>query len=203
VHGEGDTGCYLGDDLARLLRGGEYVFIGAPDFEGSKKAEKILRLLLISWGIAFSAFSILTEIDPVGFSRFVGALILLVFATGSFSVAAAALTLSPRVGLAICGLMLLSLVFDAERSMVREIPSGTGQAGMFEDLVRDWILSRPDLDAYRKAKRPYPVIVTSAEGGGIVAAAHSFLVLFSTTDTLPELYPTHLCQHWRIGWKLG
>jgi hypothetical protein len=82
--------------------------------------------------------------------------------------------------------MLLSLVFDAERSMVREIPSGTGQAGMFEDLVRDWILSRPDLDAYRKAKRPYPVIVTSAEGGGIVAAAHSFLVLSALQILCPN-----------------
>lgn len=54
-----------------------------------------------------------------------------------------------------------------------------------------WLKSRPDLDAYRKAGKPYPVIIASAEGGGIYAAAHGYLAL-STMQVICPSFPNHL-----------
>ncbi len=54
-----------------------------------------------------------------------------------------------------------------------------------------WLKSRPDLDAYRKTGRPYPVIIVSAEGGGIYAAAHAYLALSAMQAICPS-FPNHL-----------
>jgi hypothetical protein len=54
-----------------------------------------------------------------------------------------------------------------------------------------WLRSRGDLEDYAKNSRPYPVIVASAEGGGIYAAAHSYLVLTAMSEVCPN-FPQHL-----------
>lgn len=49
-----------------------------------------------------------------------------------------------------------------------------------------WLRSRGDLDDYRRAGRPYPVIIASAEGGGIYAAAHAYTALAAMSDVCPS-----------------
>ncbi|MEQ6335640.1 hypothetical protein [Sphingobium sp. MK2] len=61
---------------------------------------------------------------------------------------------------------------------------GTDYA-LSEGLYR-WLRARKDLDAYRQAGKPYPVIIASAEGGGIYAAAHSYLALSAMSSICPN-----------------
>lgn len=60
-----------------------------------------------------------------------------------------------------------------------------------ETALYAWLNSRKDLNAYKEANKPYPIIITSAEGGGIYAAAHSYLALSKMAATCPS-FPQHL-----------
>ncbi|MFA6044452.1 MAG: hypothetical protein WC718_05660 [Phycisphaerales bacterium] len=81
---------------------------------------------------------------------------------------------------------------------VRSIPSGAPsvQAAVMQpkDLgthFREWLAARPDLAAYTDAHKPYPVILVSAEGGGIYAAYTSAIALSRLQDLDPR-FATHL-----------
>ncbi len=57
--------------------------------------------------------------------------------------------------------------------------------GLYDGLDT-WLRSRGDLDDYRRAGRPYPVIIASAEGGGIYAAAHAYSALTAMSEVCPS-----------------
>lgn len=54
-----------------------------------------------------------------------------------------------------------------------------------------WLEARGDLPDYVAANKPYPVILSSAEGGGIYAAAHSYLAMSSLQAACPN-FAQHL-----------
>ena len=56
---------------------------------------------------------------------------------------------------------------------------------------RDWLMNRRDRAAYECANHPYPVILVSAEGGGIYAAYTSAIALARLQDMDPR-FATHL-----------
>ena len=60
-----------------------------------------------------------------------------------------------------------------------------------QDGLVAWLDNRGDLPTYKEARRPYPVILASAEGGGIYAAAHSYFALSAMQKTCPS-FAQHL-----------
>ncbi|KQX34023.1 hypothetical protein ASD04_17425 [Devosia sp. Root436] len=67
----------------------------------------------------------------------------------------------------------------------------TGTDYPVTDGLIAWLDARGDLQDYRDADRPYPVIVASSEGGGIYAAAHSYLALSAMQGVCPS-FAQHL-----------
>jgi hypothetical protein len=55
----------------------------------------------------------------------------------------------------------------------------------FETNARAWLMSRNDLDFYVELKKPYPVYVVAAEGGGMYAAYHAASWLANIQDRCP------------------
>jgi hypothetical protein len=53
-------------------------------------------------------------------------------------------------------------------------------------LFAQWLEKRRDFPAYRDAKRPYPVFIVAAEGGGIYAAAAATVFLSRLQDRCPN-----------------
>ncbi len=67
--------------------------------------------------------------------------------------------------------------------------SEEGARGRWPEIRKSfelWLANRPDLQAYKSAGRPYPVILISAQGGGIYAAAHAALFLAHIQDACPS-----------------
>ena len=151
-------------------------------FRSLRPFERLVPSVLL----IFVSATLLTLVFPVSFPRFVGSLGILLFGLGSITVAFAALIWAPRTGLAILFAIVLVEFFGEPETVVQTIPATNEAAGDHESVVRDWVTSRPDLDEYRRAKRPYPIILTSAEGGGIVAAVHAYSVLSGLAELCPS-----------------
>lgn len=142
-------------------------------------------------GALYLGALILTITFPVSFPRVIGSVCIVFFGLGALTVGIAGLLLIPlRARNIVLGIFMLCLVFDPIQHAARRIPPGEGTSEFFRERFSAWILSRADLNAYKDAKRPYPVIITSAAGGGITAAAHAYAVL----ETLQKLCP-NFSQH--------
>ena len=139
----------------------------------------------------FCIVAIICVFDVRLLSLYSSAFVIFIFAAGSYVTLLQSILTWPTIGLSAATIMISSLIFDPATSVVRDLPQGDNTYATFSDQFRDWILSRPDLNAYRMAKKPYPVIVNSSEGGGIVAAAQAYAVL-SGLQTLCPNFTQHL-----------
>ena len=66
-----------------------------------------------------------------------------------------------------------------------------GASRSVETALREWLDARADIQAYKNAGRPYPIIISSAEGGGIYAAAHAYMALSAIQELCPS-FSDHL-----------
>lgn len=89
--------------------------------------------------------------------------------------------------------LLVWLGVAAFNKQFATIPVGYGkQARGPNDALENWLAARHDaVDRYRTAKLPLPLIIMSAEGGGIYAAAHTFLGYRALAHYCPQL-KTHV-----------
>jgi len=89
--------------------------------------------------------------------------------------------------------LLLWLAVAAFHKQFATIPVGKSQPSRnTQQALQTWLAARHDaVDRYRKMNRPLPLIIMSAEGGGIYAAAHSFLGYQALTHYCPQL-KTHV-----------
>jgi hypothetical protein len=55
-----------------------------------------------------------------------------------------------------------------------------------ETAFRAWLASRKDVEAYRRASKPYPIYVVAAEGGGLYAAYQTAKFLSRMQDLCPN-----------------
>ncbi len=105
-------------------------------------------------------------------------------------VLACAAIFHPKIAAIVGGWWLLAGLVLSPNDHGVPTRTAAGETRGVEQALREWLPKRKDLDAYRKANMPYPVIFVSSEGGGIYAAAHSHAVL----SILAKRCPTFL-QH--------
>ncbi len=60
-----------------------------------------------------------------------------------------------------------------------------------ESSFQQWLANRPDLDQFSKKKKPYPVYIAAAQGGGIYAAYHAATAFTRLTEYFPS-FPQHV-----------
>jgi hypothetical protein len=89
------------------------------------------------------------------------------------------------------GLVVLSSIFNLNdnHQFRQSVRSQNLPLPSLEDSFKQWLASRPDRDKY--SGKPYPVYITSAQGGGIFAAYHAATTLAQLSDYIPS-FPQHL-----------
>lgn len=149
-------------------------------------------------GAVFATAAYLTTVaalvlDPILLPREIGPVAIIVLAMGFISVTLGLLFLKPWLGLVVTGVIAMSLLVTAPNNhRMTMIEKGSDRFdGMFGEVFIKWVNSRKDLRRYKEAHRPYPVILASAEGGGIYAAAHGYAALSSFQLRCPS-FSQHL-----------
>lgn len=141
-------------------------------------------LLAVIWLVLTVGTVVGTIYFPIDFPRFLGVLGTLVVALGLIAIAVALLFLRPWIGTAVAVLFALVLLLSAPNN--HDLRIAQSEAARFEGGISrtflKWLHERKDLDQYKAAKRPYPVILVSSEGGGIYAAAHAYAALRAFQD---------------------
>lgn len=129
-------------------------------------------------------------LDPLRLPQAVGAFAILAVFAGFLGLLLCVAMLRPRAGLAFLLYGLVAALFFGSNS--HRVPTVEAKTAPMEmrDSFSLWLRNRADLEAYRSANLPYPVIFVSSEGGGIYAAAHAYGVL----STLARHCPT-FSQH--------
>jgi hypothetical protein len=130
---------------------------------------------LLVYAVGIAAFAS----DAVHIPRSIGGLILLISGLGQLTIGLFLLQSLGPVGAIAATILLIALFLSAPRYV--DITPATSKADyrapLGSGLVKDWLEKRGDLAHYKDRQRPYPIILVSAEGGGIYAAAHSFAVM--------------------------
>ena len=129
---------------------------------------------------------------PVGFSRWMG-LGVVTTGLGLIWITIALLSVRPFWGLIYLICILISPWLTDNSHQLRTIHTENGVDKFFHvnNGFREWLNLRNDLATYRDNNRPYPVIIASSAGGGIYAAAHSYLAL-SRIQSLCPSFSQHL-----------
>lgn len=131
------------------------------------------------------AFQLWPQTLPVA----LGPMLILTLGVALIGLACAAALLRPVLATAYLLLCIIaSLVWSGSAPVPLYDASVSARAtdyALSEGLYR-WLRARKDLDLYRRAGKPYPVIIASAEGGGIYAAAHSYLALSAISSICPN-----------------
>jgi hypothetical protein len=140
--------------------------------------------------LTFLAFAIASAISPLGMPRAVGGLTIVSVFLALIGVLACAAVLRPRIAAVVAGWWVVAILFFAPNNHDVRTEEASAESLGVEDALRQWLANRRDLDAYKNARMPYPVIFVSSEGGGIYAAAHAHAVL----STLAARCPT-FAQH--------
>src|SRR5262249_37785719 len=86
----------------------------------------------------------------------------------------------PIVSLVIIVVLLFEFFGLSDNHKFRQIDKVVTRANI-DDAFSQWIASRKDADAYR-GKKPYPVYIVAAEGGGMYAAYHAAKLLARIQD---------------------
>jgi hypothetical protein len=140
--------------------------------------------------LVFLSFAFWSAASPIGMPRNVGGLAIVSVFLAFAGVLLTWAVLNPKLGaIAAAWWAFAALFFAPNNHEVPSRPAAMGSQGV-EQALREWLPRRRDLDAYRRARLPYPVIFISSEGGGIYAAAHAHAVL----STLAARCPT-FAQH--------
>ncbi|RYY26152.1 MAG: hypothetical protein EOP62_11790 [Sphingomonadales bacterium] len=144
-----------------------------------------------AWGVivAFLVCVISTQTSPQVLPRALGPLVVLTLGLGLAGLLIALAALRPVLAtlyMAVC--VVASVVWSASTPVRLTDPASYGSSRDYglNDGFYAWLRARGDLASYRDAKRPYPVIIASAEGGGIYAAAHSYIALSAIRDACPN-----------------
>jgi hypothetical protein len=147
-------------------------------------------LLLI---ILYAALVWLTLGDPVGFSRSVGSLAIVVTALALATVVVGAVIARPRLGALVVIAGALVFFFDPARHVIEFQPAADPQklSDSFGVGLMSWLEEREDLEPYKAADQAYPVFLVAAEGGGIYAASHAYLLLSRMARVCPN-FPQHI-----------
>ncbi|MBI1190153.1 MAG: hypothetical protein GC200_05655 [Tepidisphaera sp.] len=136
-----------------------------------------------------------------GSARLIGPLSVLV-AAGALWVPFGAMLVyfSDRTGLPlVAGFFAIALLWQAlninDNHTVRTLPPPPAPAASapptdLGEHFQQWLAARPDLESFKG--RPYPVILVSAEGGGIYAAYTSAVALARLQDRSAAIFATHL-----------
>jgi hypothetical protein len=129
-------------------------------------------------------------LEPLEFPRRMGPLEILTLGLSVVGLLIAFAAFRPLVALIY---VVLCLVAQASGVGSRPVPltsyvqpQNRGSDGLATGDFAAWLRARPDLDDYRKANLPYPVIIASAEGGGMYAAAHAFFALSGMQAICPS-----------------
>ncbi|WP_421762134.1 hypothetical protein [Devosia sp.] len=141
--------------------------------------------------VAFLALEFATVHSPVFWPRTFGSTGILIAALGLASVAASCLLRWPRWALAVFLSMLVFTFLEAPPASLRRLDYTPAKPEPLEAAFYDWLNDRNDLDAYKTARRPYPILVSAASGGGIYAAAHAYGVLATAAAACPR-FASHL-----------
>ena len=144
---------------------------------------------LLALGL-YLGFGIATIVDPVRLPQVLGSFAILAIFAGFVSILLCVAALRPRVGLVFVVIGLVAALFFGPNNHRVPTAEATRAPMDMEVAFSSWLRNRADLDTYRSANRPYPVIFVSSEGGGIYAAAHAYGVL----STLALRCPT-FSQH--------
>jgi len=143
------------------------LFLGAPDKD--------------SWlGIPISSIAVSQALGPIN--------VLILFLV-AFLVFTTALVRLGRlihirlVAITICIALVFSWYDLNDNHVVRQAQEGTTKAPTVEDAFDQWMASRPDKDRFDE----YPVILVSAEGGGIRAAFFTAVTLARIADRCPRM----------------
>jgi hypothetical protein len=138
------------------------------------------RLAPVLWIICCAGMFAGSLAQPLVFPRLFGALLLTVLGLGQLSVLISLLSfLRWRVLFAVSG--AFSVLVFACWSRPIDVPLLKSETSLDTDnyatAIFKWVGERRDLPSYKEINRPYPVILVSAEGGGIYAATHAYTVM--------------------------
>lgn len=132
----------------------------------------------VGGGLAlFLLFSLADAVSPIRMPQIVGALAVLALFAGLICVLLSAAWLHGKIAIAAASYCVVALLlFSSNDHVVPNQPSTFDTTTAYEALEK-WLPERKDIDTYKKAGLPYPVIFVSSEGGGIYAAAHAYVAL--------------------------
>ncbi|MGH6816905.1 MAG: hypothetical protein ACREC6_14500, partial [Hyphomicrobiaceae bacterium] len=89
----------------------------------------------------------------------------------------------PAVTIAVIAVVAFAILDLSENHKLRFVEGAQKAVRSEPDAAfLQWIRSRADLNAYKERKKPYPVYIVAAEGGGLYAAYHTAKVLSRLQD---------------------
>jgi hypothetical protein len=135
--------------------------------------------------LVFLGFAIFSAVCPIEMPRKAGSLTIVSVFLSCAGVLACGAVLRPRFGAVAVVWWLFAGIFLAPNDHAVTTRPAAGESRGVEQALREWLANRRDLDTYRKARMPYPVIFVSSEGGGIYAAAHAHAVLSTLAARCP------------------
>jgi hypothetical protein len=97
----------------------------------------------------------------------------------------------PAITLLMIAIITSSFFNWNDNHRFRQLSEPAPQLFNLEDSFQKWLASRPDRALYEQAKKPYPVYLVSAQGGGIFAAYHAAHAL-SKLSAYSESFPQHI-----------
>lgn len=129
-------------------------------------------------------------IYPIELPQYFGVIPIFVLWVIIVTVLAAAATLFsdvrgvPVIVIALLAVLLFETLDLTDNHRFRQLPGETARidAGT---AFKAWLSSRADAEAYR-GKKPYPIYIVAAEGGGMYAAYHTAKVLTRLQDLCPN-----------------
>jgi hypothetical protein len=145
------------------------------------------KLIFLTVLAAFYGLTVvIVSLSPVHAPIYTGPLVIFVLGVTLISGLLVVILQYPRTVLCYSLIWLAMGAFGKQYSAV---PIQDNQKGRdISGALTAWLQERADaLKKYRGAERPFPLIIMSAEGGGIYAAAHSFLGYRALTDYCPQL----------------
>lgn len=134
-----------------------------------------------SWiGIPISSIAVAQALGPIN--------VLMMFLSAFLVLTTVLVRLGRLLHLSLVGI-LIGLTFGFswydlnDNHIIRQAQEGTTKAQSVEDAFDEWMGSRPDKDGFDE----YPVILVSAEGGGIRAAFFTAVTLARIADRCPRM----------------
>jgi hypothetical protein len=145
--------------------------------------------------IGVLSFAVTLLFNVADFASYIGPLATLMLFVTVFSVFCALFALVyqtqriPLVSALFAWAVFLAWSGLGTRPLVRQIPAASPQttAPPLPEAFRTWLTQRPDLDRYKATKRPYPVYLIAAPGGGMSAAYQVAAILALLGDQCPLL----------------